>query len=118
MTYQSFLKKQGIVLHQIISNEMIISDQKCRFRSFYLKIRSMKKDFSVFLFLMNITGLYRQATFTDKRNRNVYPTLKKRGRNILFFLIILMILTAGCAAQHKYKKYKPIPCPCEKENKK
>jgi hypothetical protein len=49
---------------------------------------------------------------------SVLRILKKKGGNFLFLLIIFLMLTAGCAAQHKYKKYKPIPCPCEKENKK
>ena len=105
-------------MHQVISNDVIISDKKCRLRSSYLKRRFMKKVISVFLFLILFTGLYGQTTFTDKRDSNVSRTHKKNGNNFLFLLIMFLILTAGCATQHKYKKYKPIPCPCEKENKK
>lgn len=40
-----------------------------------------------------------------------------KGINFLGILLFILILTDGCATQHKYKKYKPVPCPCEKENK-
>jgi len=35
------------------------------------------------------------------------------------FIIMLLVLVffAGCATQHKYKKIKAVPCPCEKVNK-
>jgi hypothetical protein len=36
------------------------------------------------------------------------------------FLAIMMMLlfTVGCATQHKYKKVKAVPCPCETIQKK
>jgi hypothetical protein len=42
---------------------------------------------------------------------------EKKANNLFVMALIILIITAGCATQHKYKKYKPIPCPCEKENK-
>jgi len=39
----------------------------------------MKKVISVFLFLILFTGLYGQATFTDKRDGNVYRTITIAG---------------------------------------
>jgi hypothetical protein len=39
------------------------------------------------------------------------------GAIILIIIPLLFILIAGCATQHRLKKYKPVPCPCEKENK-
>jgi hypothetical protein len=42
---------------------------------------------------------------------------EKRANNLLVMALLILIITAGCATQHKYKKYKQIPCPCEKENK-
>lgn len=40
-----------------------------------------------------------------------------KGTSILITLLLILFFTAGCAAQHRLKKYKPVPCPCEKENK-
>jgi uncharacterized lipoprotein YajG len=37
--------------------------------------------------------------------------------NLIVIISVVLMLIAGCATQHKYKKFKPIPCPCEKENK-
>jgi large-conductance mechanosensitive channel len=42
---------------------------------------------------------------------------RTKAINFLILMFLIFIITAGCATQHKYKKYKPIPCPCEKENK-
>jgi hypothetical protein len=42
---------------------------------------------------------------------------EKRANNLFVMVLLILIITAGCATQHKYKKYKQIPCPCEKENK-
>jgi hypothetical protein len=42
---------------------------------------------------------------------------EKRANNLFVMALLILIITAGCATQHKYKKYKSIPCPCEKENK-
>jgi hypothetical protein len=42
---------------------------------------------------------------------------EKKANNLFVMALIILIIAAGCATQHKYKKYKPIPCPCEKENK-
>jgi hypothetical protein len=42
---------------------------------------------------------------------------KTKGNSYLILIFLVLIITAGCATQHKYKRYKPIPCPCEKENK-
>jgi hypothetical protein len=42
----------------------------------------------------------------------------KIGFRILCILLFSVLLVAGsCAAQHKYKKIKSVPCPCEKLNK-
>jgi hypothetical protein len=44
---------------------------------------------------------------------------RKSGFGIIWILLFAILLVAGsCAAQHKYKKIKSIPCPCEKLNKK
>ena len=42
---------------------------------------------------------------------------KTKTSYLLTILFLLSFLIASCATQHKYKKYKSIPCPCEKENK-
>ena len=42
---------------------------------------------------------------------------EKKANNLFVMVLLILIITAGCATQHKYKKYKSIPCPCEKENK-
>jgi hypothetical protein len=42
---------------------------------------------------------------------------EKKANNLFVMVLLILIITAGCATQHRYKKYKPIPCPCEKENK-
>jgi hypothetical protein len=42
---------------------------------------------------------------------------EKKGISFLVHILLILMITAGCATQHRYKKYKPIPCPCEKENK-
>lgn len=36
---------------------------------------------------------------------------------MLIIIFLMIALTAGCATQHKFKKFKPVPCPCETENK-
>jgi uncharacterized lipoprotein YajG len=41
--------------------------------------------------------------------------VKKSG--FLIIIALAFILLAGCATHHKLRKYKPVPCPCEKENK-
>jgi hypothetical protein len=38
--------------------------------------------------------------------------------NVIIVLLAILIVLSGCAAQHKYKRVKAVPCPCEKENKK
>ena len=43
---------------------------------------------------------------------------RTKASNFLILMFLIFIITSGCAIQHKYKKFKPIPCPCEKENKK
>jgi len=43
--------------------------------------------------------------------------IKTRISAMILIFGLLLILSAACATQHKYKKYKAIPCPCEKENK-
>jgi hypothetical protein len=46
--------------------------------------------------------------------------MKKNNAAVYVMLIIILLttsLTAGCATQHKFKKFKAVPCPCEKENK-
>jgi hypothetical protein len=42
---------------------------------------------------------------------------EKKANNLFVVILLILMITAGCATQHRYKKYKPIPCPCEKENK-
>jgi hypothetical protein len=42
---------------------------------------------------------------------------EKKANNLFVVILLILMITAGCATQHKYKKYKSIPCPCEKENK-
>jgi|BarGraIncu01122A_1022018.scaffolds.fasta_scaffold19719_1 hypothetical protein len=37
--------------------------------------------------------------------------------NLLVIISLVLLLFAGCATHHKLRKYKPVPCPCEKENK-
>ena len=37
--------------------------------------------------------------------------------NLFIILPLVLLLSAGCATHHKLRKYKPVPCPCEKENK-
>jgi len=37
--------------------------------------------------------------------------------NLLITIVLLLLVTYGCAAQHKYKKIRAVPCPCEKENR-
>jgi hypothetical protein len=43
-------------------------------------------------------------------------TLVKKS-NLLVIIPLILLLLAGCATHHKLRKYKPVPCPCEKENK-
>jgi hypothetical protein len=43
-------------------------------------------------------------------------TLVKKS-NLLVIIPLVLLLLAGCATNHKLRKYKPVPCPCEKENK-
>jgi hypothetical protein len=42
---------------------------------------------------------------------------EKKANNLFVVILLILMIAAGCATQHRYKKYKPIPCPCEKENK-
>ena len=42
---------------------------------------------------------------------------KAKVINKLIIIPLVLIFLSGCAAKHKYKKYKAVPCPCEKENK-
>jgi hypothetical protein len=42
---------------------------------------------------------------------------EKKANNLFVVVLLILIITASCATQHKYQKYKSIPCPCEKENK-
>jgi hypothetical protein len=37
--------------------------------------------------------------------------------NLLIIIPLVLLLSSGCATHHKLRKYKPVPCPCEKENK-
>ncbi len=32
----------------------------------------------------------------------------------LIISLLVLVFLAGCASQHKYKKIKAVPCPCEK----
>jgi len=50
-------------------------------------------------------------------NKFSFPVKYTTGSvKCLIILLILTILSAGCATSHKYKKVKAVPCPCEKEN--
>jgi hypothetical protein len=48
-------------------------------------------------------------------------SLIKKCRNsilaLLSLLLVLVVINSGCAPQHKYKKIKAVPCPCEKIQK-
>jgi len=35
---------------------------------------------------------------------------------IVCFLLVIIVLS-GCATTHKYKRHKPVPCPCETQNR-
>jgi hypothetical protein len=37
-----------------------------------------------------------------------------RKLSLIGLMLALLIVSAGCATQHKYKKIKSVPCPCEK----
>lgn len=41
----------------------------------------------------------------------------KKGNNFVWVILLSFIISTGCATHHKLRKYKPVPCPCEKENK-
>jgi len=43
-----------------------------------------------------------------------YKAINFKG---LIIMLLVLVFTASCATQHKYKKIKPVPCPCEKVNK-
>jgi hypothetical protein len=51
---------------------------------------------------------------SGKNNTGLIAGLK--DFNHLIILLLIVLVTAGCATQHKYKK-KAEPCPCEKANK-
>jgi hypothetical protein len=40
----------------------------------------------------------------------------KKGSYFVWVILLIFIISTGCAT-HKFKKHKPVPCPCEKENK-
>jgi hypothetical protein len=42
---------------------------------------------------------------------------KAKVLNKLIIISLVLLFLSGCAAQHKYKKNKAVPCPCEKEYK-
>ena len=37
----------------------------------------------------------------------------KGSIKIICFALLMLMFSAGCATRHKYKRYKPLPCPCE-----
>jgi hypothetical protein len=41
----------------------------------------------------------------------------RKARYLASLIVLFAFIISSCATQHKYKKHKPIPCPCEKENK-
>jgi hypothetical protein len=70
----------------------------------------ISKDFDALLQLDSYFKSYNN--YCDYFMKNIYTKF------IVFIVFLLIvILSSSCAAQHKYKKYKPIPCPCEKDNK-
>jgi hypothetical protein len=46
--------------------------------------------------------------------------MKFNTRRIAAFLLLFfsLLIASGCATQHKYKKIKAVPCPCEKNFRK
>lgn len=59
----------------------------------------------------------RNHLFRKQIKISILRKSEKRANNLFVMALLILIITAGCATQHKYKKYKSIPCPCEKENK-
>ena len=59
----------------------------------------------------------RNHLFRKQIKISILRKFEKRANNLFVMALLILIITAGCATQHKYKKYKSIPCPCEKENK-
>jgi hypothetical protein len=41
----------------------------------------------------------------------------KCADKIIILSLMVLIIGASCATQHKYRKYKAIPCPCETQQK-
>ena len=39
---------------------------------------------------------------------------RTKGFNLLIVMFLVLLVTVSCATQHKYKKIKAEPCPCEK----
>lgn len=54
----------------------------------------------------------KQPVQTDIIKRSL---LKVFAITLLFSLLVLML--DGCSTTYKHKKFKPVPCPCEKEQK-
>jgi hypothetical protein len=67
--------------------------------------------------LIIFSGRYISQCVYNARKLNFMRKINTKSSNILIIISLLLILIAGCATQHKLKKYKPMPCPCEKENK-
>lgn len=50
--------------------------------------------------------------------RNSFPVKPIiKGHNLLTLMFLILFVTLSCATQHKYKRIKAVPCPCEKENR-
>jgi hypothetical protein len=60
-------------------------------------------------------GNYFSSKSLDKLS--IWRKFMAKGKSFRIIILMILIVLTGCATQHKYKKYKAVPCPCEKENK-
>ena len=51
-------------------------------------------------------------------SKSKFPAISRtKGYNLLILTFLMLFVTVSCATQHKYKKIKAEPCPCEKANR-
>jgi len=48
---------------------------------------------------------------------NYFSKFKVNKYKGIIIMLLVLVFSTGCATQHKYKKIKAVPCPCEKVNK-